>query len=531
MTQNSLLPIRTGMVDGENAAIIYDTAYAVRSGASAADLPAALSAIRRIHGEEICLLPISGGSSGEGLFRIRPDNGKPIIGLRIEPAVKPEVRFGRPEITGVGLGQVFIDMESMEVRAGAAITLEQLNRSLIQHAGSPYRVLGADLTSYSYAQVGSTFMTGGMGPQRRYFSDSVLEIALLDGHGIRRIGGSELQGYAGTLGWTGLVSAVRCRFHRLPENEIAFALPVSNDPESLAGLLSHLSPYCYLDLDNRTVSAASKGENIVLGLEHVTVSSMQPLLNQGINNEITKRGQELADKCRQADAEGLIFVNGFSHCSGEDFLFDLVDDMDAQTPTIAGIQLHHAEMFRDPEQMRILREAIPFAARTQLPDSQYIYKNHTDANFALDPDQVLESMTRFWQWNLEYVRSIEDYFRSTENLRGEIIIYGHLNPAGIDPHNRITMACDDKPTFDQAVVFLTRQRNRYFRNVQNICELYNARLIGGEKSAASECKIFPAFGGVDKSPEALKRKFHQQNRRIKMADTMFNWRTLPPYGE
>ncbi len=86
MTQNSLLPIRTGMVDGENAAIIYDTAYAVRSGASAADLPATLSAIRRIHGEEICLLPISGGSSGEGLFRIRPDNGKPIIGLRIEPA-------------------------------------------------------------------------------------------------------------------------------------------------------------------------------------------------------------------------------------------------------------------------------------------------------------------------------------------------------------------------------------------------------------------------------------------------------------
>ncbi len=527
----TLQPIKTGMVDGENASILFDTAYTVRGCASAGELLQALSGLRRIHGEEICLLPISGGSSGEGLFRVRPDHEKPVIGLRIEPAVKPEVLFGRPGIDEVGLDQVFIDMESMEVVAGAAITLEQLNRSLIEKAGSPYRVLGADLTSYSYAQVGATFMTGGMGPQRRYFSDSVLEIALLDGWAGKRVGGSELQGYAGTLGWTGLVSAVRCRFHRLPENEIAFALPVSNDPENIAGLLSHLSPFCYLDLNHETVSAAAGGENIVLGLEHVTISSMQPLLNQGINNDITRRGQGLADKCRQAGADGLIFVNGYSHRSGEDFLFDLIDDPEAENPTIAGIRLHHAEMFRNPEQMRVLREAIPFAARTQLPDSPYIYKNHTDANFALDPNQVRGSMTRFWQWNLEYVRSIEDYFRSTGNLRGEIILYGHLNPAGIDPHNRITLSCDEKPAFDRAVEFLTDQRNRYFRNVQSICERYNGRFIGGEKSAASECKIFPAFGGVEKSPEALKAKFYKQNRLIKTAQSMFNWRAIRPYGE
>ncbi len=526
-----LQPIKTGMVDGENAAILFDTAYSVHGCSSAGGLLEALSAIRRNHGEDICLLPISGGSSGEGLFRVRPDNGKPIIGLRIEPAVKPEALFGRPEIDEVGLDQIFIDMESMEVVAGAAITLDQLNQSLIQQAGSAYRVLGADLTSYSYAQVGATFMTGGMGPQRRYFSDSVLEIALLDGWDSQHIVGSELKGYAGTLGWSGLVSAVRCRFHRLPENEIAFALPVDNDPGSLAGLLSHLSPFCYLDLDHEAVSAASGREGIILGLEHVTVSSMQPLLNQGINNKTTRRGQDLADKCRQAGADGLIFVNGYSHRSAEDFLFDLVDDPQAELPTIAGIRLHHAEMFREPEQMRILREAIPFAARTQLPDSPYIYKNHTDANFALDPDQVRGSMTRFWQWNLEYVRSVEDYFRSNENLCGEIIIYGHLNPTGIDPHNRITLSCDEKPAFAQAVEFLNVQRNQYFRNVQAICEQYNARFIGGEKSAASECKIFPAFGGIEKSPETLKIKFHQQNRQIKAAQPMFNWRAISPYGE
>ncbi len=527
----TLQPIETAMVDGENAPILFDTAYALRANASAGELPKALSAIRRIHGEEACLLPISGGSSGESLFQARPDNGKPVIGLKIEPAVNPDVRFGRPQIDEVAPGQIFIDTESMEVVAGAAITLQQLNQSLIQQAGSAYRVLGADLTSYSYAQAGATFMTGGMGPQRRYFSDSVLEIALLDGRVRKCVGGAELRGYAGTLGWSGLVSAVRCRFHRLPENEIAFALPVGNAPESLAALLSHLSPFCYLDLDNETVSSTVTGENIVLGLEHVTVSSMQPLLNQGISNETMRRGRSLADKCRQAHADGLIFVNGYSQRSGEDFLFDLVDDRDAEIPTIAGIQLHHAEMFRDPEQMRILREAIPFAARTQLPRSRYIYKNHTDANFALDPNRVRTSMTRFWQWNLEYVRAIEDYFRSTGNLQGEIIIYGHLNPVGIDPHNRITLSCDDKPSFDRAVEFLTVQRNQYFRDVRTICEQYGARFIGGEKSAASECKIFPAFGGVERSPEELKTKFHQQNRLIKAAHPMFNWRAIPPYGE
>ena len=527
----TLQPIKTGMVDGENAPIVFDTAYAVRGGACAGNLLEALLSIKRIHGEEIRLLPISGGSSGEGLFRVRPDHEKPIIGLRIEPAVKPEVMFGRPRIDEVGLDQIFIDIESMQVVAGAAITLEQLNHYLRQRAGSQYRVLGADLTSYSYAQVGATFMTGGMGPQRRYFSDSVLEIALMGGRDIQCVGGAELKGYAGTLGWTGLVSAVRCRFHRLPENEIAFALPVGNDPQSLAGLLSHLSLFCYLDLDSDTVSATARGENIILGLEHVTVASMQPLLKRGANNEITRRGQGLAEKCCQAGADGLIFVNGYSHRSHEDFLFDLVDEPEAGTPTIAGIELQHAEMFRDPEQMRILREAIPFAARTQLPDSRYIYKNHTDVNFALHPHQVRESMARFWQWNLQYVHSIEDYFRSTGDLQGEIIIYGHLNPVGIDPHNRITLSCDDKPAFDRAVEFLTVQRNRYFRNVRAICERYHARFIGGEKSAASECKIFPAFGGVEQSPEALKTKFHKQNRLIKQAEPMFNWRALPPYGQ
>lgn len=531
MTRNQLIPIETELYDGENSRIIFDAAYAVRRGASAGDLLETVSAIRHAHGQNICLLPVSGASSGEGLFQIKQNNGKPVIGLRIEPTLQPEVSFGRPEITDVGLEQVFIDMQSMEIYAGASITLEQLNLSLMQAAGSQYRVLGADLTSYTYAQVGSTFMTGGMGPQRRYFSDSVMKIALYDGQNVRCIAGPELRGYAGTLGWTGLVSAVKCKFHRLPENEIAFALPINNDPGSLAGLLSHLSPYCYLDLDNATVSTREKGENIILGLEHVTVSSMQPLLNRGIDNAITKRGRELANKCQQANAEGLIFVNGYSHRSVEDFLFDLVDDPEAEIPAIAGIQLHHTEMFRDPEQMRKLREAIPFAARTQLPDSHYIYKNHTDANFALDPKQVQASMTDFWQSNLEYVESIENYFDSTENLDGEIIIYGHLNPVGIDPHNRITLSSNDKTTFEQAVFYLTRQRNRYFRNVQTVCERYNAKFIGGEKSAGSECKIFPAFDGVEQSPDTLKHKFYRQNRLIKAADALFNWRAIRPYGE
>jgi hypothetical protein len=59
-----------------------------------------------------------------------------------------------------------------------------------------------------YAAVGATFMTGGMGLKRRYFSASVVEAAIYDGTGTIVICGAKLCGYAGTYCWSDIVSAL-----------------------------------------------------------------------------------------------------------------------------------------------------------------------------------------------------------------------------------------------------------------------------------------------------------------------------------
>ena len=38
--------------------------------------------------------------------------------------------------------------------------------------------------------------------------------------------------------------------------------------------------------------------------------------------------------------------------------------------------------------MRLIREAIPYAARMQAPDARFVYKNHTDANIRLATDEL-----------------------------------------------------------------------------------------------------------------------------------------------
>ena len=526
MSDINLREIPTPVIDGENNTVIFDHAYSVKGD----QLDPTISKIKQLHGSEIGLLPLSAVSAGGGVFQVAPSANNKIIGISIPPATKPQISHKEEaDIAKLSLDQIIIDRKNWQVLAGAAITLQQLNDALSDELGSHFKVLGADLTSYTYAQVGSTFMTGGMGPQRRYFSNSVNQIALHDGDDIKVIERHKLSGYAGTFGWTGMVAAVRCQFHQLPNSEIAFAIPVNNSAQSIAQLLSHLSAHCFLDCSENCVSTEKGESNLILGLEHVTVSSMQPMFATGNENEITLRGKHLAEKCKQANADGLIFVNGFSNLEVDDFLIELLDQSDDENPTIAGINLEHTEIFNDPDMMRSLREAIPFAARTQEPKGAYSFKNHTDVNIQLHPENVLHTAQAFWEINMDYVHAIEKHFSTTNGLSAEIIIYGHLNPTGLDPHNRITLATDCKETYDHAVDFILQNRAEYFRQLKALCDEYDATFVGGEKSAGSECKMFAAFGELQNSPRALREKFKIQKATIAAASPLFSWRALPPY--
>jgi hypothetical protein len=513
------------VVDGENNAVEFDIAYPVRG-----NICETVEQLRQKHGDNLLLLPMSATSSGGGIFQNAEKPEAMVVGLRFDAPANPRLRYDSlPDLRLLDQDEIVIDRENLQISAGAAITLNQLNRALADELGHQYKVPGADLTSYMYAAVGATFMTGGMGPQRRYFSDSVIEAAIYDGARVNSISGDALQGYAGTYGWSGIVCALRCCYFRFPANEIAFALPVSNDAAQLAMLLEHLAPYVYLDLDTDKVTTTGSDEGMILGIEHVSCDSMQPLLAQSSDNPAQKRGLDLQQKCRAAGVDGLIFINGYSELSSDEFLIGLADDADAQDFTIAGIDIDHAEIFNEPEDMRALREAIPYAARTQAPNGRLVYKNHTDATIRMSPDEVQSCGERLWQINREYVSRVEQYFEHESVVDGQILVYGHLNPYGIDPHNRVTLSSDDEDAFDRARDFLIEQRAQYYRNLASMCKSSNAVFVGGEKSADSEIAIYRALQGPQNAPVALFERFQLQQKTVRAADRLFNWRALPPY--
>ena len=524
MSQHLGNPIEQ-VLDGENNPVEFDIAYPLKG-----DLIAAVEQLRDLHGADICLLPMSACSSGGGIFQHENRPSGTIIGLRFDPPASPRLRFAtQPELLDIARDEIVIDPDHRQISAGSAITLDQLNQALAQELGQSYKVPGADLTSYMYAAVGATFMTGGMGPQRRYFSDSVIEISLYDGEKLITVEGNALQGYAGTYGWSGIVCALRCNYYRFPENEIAFALPISGQPQHIAKLLDHFSPYTYLNLHTDKVTSHAESHNLILGIEHVSCASMQPLLKNGTGNPAHKRAAELQQKCAAAMVDGLVFVNGFSDLSSDEFLIGLADDQHAEEFTIAGIELEHAEIFSNPEEMRTLREAIPYAARTQAPSGRFVYKNHSDATIRMPPDDVAANVEQLWQINCDYVTRVQQHFSRHDEIDGQILVYGHLNPYGVDPHNRVTMSSDDEDAFQQSRSFLVEQRAHYYRSLAALCESGNAIFVGGEKTADSELGIYHALGGAENSPTALLARFKQQRATIKAAAKIFSWRAPSPY--
>ena len=475
-------------------------------------------------------MPLSAVSAAGKVYQQQTIGEKPIIGVLVGTTPNPKIRNARvTNLTTISLDEIVIDRENMEVCAGAAITIDQLNQALADKLSPAYRVPGSDLTSYAYAQVGSTFMTGGMGPQRRYFSDSVLQILLHNGTQLEIIDQDQLVHYAGTYGWTGMVCAVRCRYHKLPENEIAFALPVRDDALEIAKLLQHLTRYCFFEFEEDSTINLTGEPDVIIGIEHVTSGSMEPLIQDYSDNVYAKRARQLSDKCKEINADGVLFLNGCTNHSIDEFLNLLIDDSDSESISIGGIDLEYAEVFRTANEMRELREAIPYAARMRLPHAEYRYKNHTDANVRLNPKQTARCAEALWAINKRYVDEMEQYIKETNGLRGEMIVYGHMNPYGIDPHNRLTMAADHLETMNTAREHVNQLRSDFYRRLGNICKQTGSEMIGGEKGAISESEIIEAFGGPDLTPTNLKNKFHKQKNTVSSATGNFNWRALDLY--
>ncbi len=511
------------LVDGEGFAVYCDSLITLRR-----DPLAAISTLRDQHGDRLRLLPISAASAGGGIFQQRAVTGSEVVGLRLEPPTKPRIRReSNPDLETLHLDEIAIDAESGLISIGAALTLEQVNLALAETLGDAWRVPGADLTSYQYAAAGATFMTGGMGPQRRYFSDSVVAAAICDGDRIAVIEGEALDGYAGSYGWSGLVTALRCGFYRYPARELSFALPVHGEATRLAQLLGHLAPFTELAIETGREVTSRWQDRLLLGIEHVSLASMTPLINSA--GDQARRALALGETCRAAGGDGVVFITGLSNLADDDFLQSLLDDVDAEDWTIGGVAIEHAEVFADGEQMRQLREAVPYAARMQAPGGRLLYKNHSDANIRLEVDNTASAMESLWRINGDYVDRVEARFREDPKLRGEILVYGHLNPQGVDPHNRVTLGSDDDNAFEACRVDLVELRAAYYRGLAQLCHDSGAEFVGGEKTADSELAIFAALGGPEQAPTALRRRFEMRRATIADAPPMFSWRALPPF--
>ena len=144
-------------------------------------------------------------------------------------------------------------------------------------------------------------------------------------------------------------------------------------------------------------------------------------------------------------------------------------------------------------------------------------------------DEVAECAQRLWQINQHYVEQVQRYFDSQPAIEGQILVYGHLNPYGMDPHNRVTMSADDEHAFNRCRDFLVEQRACYYRDLAQLCSDSGAVFVGGEKSADSELGIYQALGGPENAPVALYERFKQQRQTIAAASPLFNWRALAPY--
>ena len=57
-----------------------------------------------------------------------------------------------------------------------------------------------------------------------------------------------------------------------------------------------------------------------------------------------------------------------------------------------------------------MREAVPYTARTQASNGKFVYKNHSDANIRMAPDEVAEGSERLWRICRSYVDRVQQYF-------------------------------------------------------------------------------------------------------------------------
>lgn len=504
--------------DTEGNAVQLNVCFELNNG----NVSEAIDYLKVKYGNNLRLVPIGGLSAGAGIFQHKKkEEDAQTIGLIISPPTalseKQNVFFTiseTPPTQFLRTQEMHIDQSKKIAYAGAGVVLDQLNASVKEALGDNFTVLGTDLTSSGYASAGATFMTGGMGPSRSNFGLQVLAINFYNGGLCQEISDkSELKKLVETYGWTGCVESIAIQITEVPPCKFGFALPTNNQPADIAKTIEYFAKHT-------NQNNLSKQDILIDGIEIISGESLQLIAKHFPN---LSGLQTLISNCKIANKNSVIFISGRAQKNP----FENIDDplrifVDNKT---SGLSLEQATPFENLQAMKMIREGAPELARRQLADALFSYKDHTDINVVLDRKNIKQGAEAIMECYHSYKIRIQKLIEDTENLKGNVQVYGHLNPQGLDPHYRITLVSEDKKVVEDATL---KAKNFYAMLVQEInlaCQKTGATLTGGEKGIISNLKIIDALTQNNQLvPAGLSDLVSKQKSKIEAANKMFNWR-------
>ncbi len=511
--------------DTEGNKLKFDAQYELTNG----NVWESIEYLKASFNGNLQLIPIGGLSAGSGIFSIK--NTKPlgkVVGFFIAPPT-PVSDFGNidfsisnsPPIHVLNAQELHIDQLAKNVYAGAGVILDQIIATVKHALGKNHSVLGADLTSSGYASAGATYMTGGMGPSRINFANNIKEIIFYDGQKMERIQSkTERSHLSETYGYTGIVAQVALPIIEMPAHEFGLALPINYDAEELARAAAYFVKNTSIQIaDNKITNAGP----IIFGMEFLTRDALEML------SPTMPQLATILQSMTTAKKNALLFITGYAH---QHPFQDLDDSLGIFVENnITGLALEHAVPFDDLKAMKTIREGAPDAARSQFANAQFTYKDHTDINIRLNPNNVAHSMKQVVECYQGYETKLNAIINDTQHLQGNVQVYGHFNPQGVDPHCRVSLACDDEKILKNTVIIAKDFFEKLVVDLSKVCTQTGSTLLGGEKGIISNQKILSALQNHGAPiPAQLLDKFTRQKKAIRGANSMFAWRSKVDTG-
>ncbi|OAN44854.1 hypothetical protein A6A04_08415 [Paramagnetospirillum marisnigri] len=481
------------------------------------------------------VMPAGGLTSAIGSYDYTPEDVagfQGVVAIRPKGALSAEIVDAATPLEDLRTHQVAISAEQGLISAGAGLTFTQVNAALAEIAGPTARVL-VDLTSIGSAFVGGVIATGGMGPLRLHPSNLLDAVVVADGGAPRLVSGDAIADIEGMQGWTGMVAAVRFRFVLVPASEFGLVLPVQgSDTDTMAGLLKYLRPWTRVTLPEAgQLISGEGGETVLNGIELVSRDSLEAFIEHA-EEPARSKAEGLLQSCDYAGSDMLACLTGWSELSIDDVLMSLLDP---ETETIGGVGIDFGVGFSSGAEMetfRAIREGAPDLARTKArvvqPGKLKPWSTSTDINMVLPGDSsAIASVLEAYADYRTAIRTLKRELAGAVEV--ELAAYGHLSPAGIDPHHRVTLFAPEG-----AEAALTGARHAVAAHKRTLIHdlLFAARnhdcdVTGGEKGAPSLVEIARAAGGEGRLPEGLKARFRRARAAVMAAPAHFAFRAPP----